>query len=1254
MRESPPANFHRRPAWWTSALLLTALCSTQESCSLLANIAGSAGAPSSVTSTLNKLPTPAVAPRGRTAFTSSSGVLPRLMTAAPPELRAIAQRIDVPAVLLLAKSTGQLLASHIQQRMAERKRQQQANQLFYAGRCQLAGDPSAAKNPASGNDPEVQAELAFAQGDYAKADAMLAQAERQFEGAGESGRPGLARVLLRRSVLLLLTGQSDKAEAPAARSLELREKALGKKHPEVAESLTGLAAVYQLRSDFARAEPTLQRALQVRESALDSGHLCVAQTQHQLAELYQEMAAYTKAEKLYQSALATRTEKLGAESLDVAESKESLGSLAVAMGNYAEAEPLYTTALNIRRSKLGPEDPAVAESLLDLGALQRRRGAYPQAEASLRQALAIREKKLAELDPRRAESLIELATLYEDLGDYSRAEPLLRRALTLQEKSLGADHPDVAVSLTRLAALLRAADQLAAAEEKLQRALQIRQTKLGAQHPSVAESASDLGDLALARGDGNRAGQYYDRALQIRTAALGADHPLVAATLHRQAVLQQARGELKQAAAYYERALNLRKKALGPRHPDVAQTLLGLAAVKVGLGEVGPALQLMAAARDANEAMLQSIAGSGAGEERLDRYLRSLRAEEDLTYSLLAEPSLVSREEVATHVAITALLRKGRSVDEAADTSRALYQGLDPEQRQKLARLREIRSRRADLALSGSGLYSAEEYQKLLAQLQAEEEQQEEALLRDASGLRTRLSRYRPATVLSEVQARLPSGSALIEIVAYRQYVFANRGSRALQLPGGGPVRYGALVITDSGKPRAFDLGPARTIDTAVATLLAALTATDSKWQPAAAQLAERVLGPMQAVLEAPKRWYLAADGQLNLVPFAVLPLPGERERGKPVALVEKIDLSYLTSGRDLLREPERQARTTVALLADPQFAVLGDGSAPDDQRRALAAQRSTGLFRGLRLGKVAPLPGTREEAQSLEKLLRRAEVRALYGSDARKSALLAIDQPGILHIATHGLFVGETTRSGDTARGLMLDSEDVPTTGSGQTGAASSSPSAVATPAATATPSATSPSEAAAQKSVASGSTAMAETPAAASPRSAYAGNPLLGSMLVLAGAETAAWLPPEQRDPALGNGLVTALEVASMNLWGTQLVVLSACDTGRGDVSNLGQGVYGLRRAVMVAGAETLLTSLWKVDDKATRDLMERYYKNLLKGRGRSDAMREAALQLRKSHPHPYYWAPFIPIGRAAPLSGIGKAAPAKAQAGAEDSDP
>jgi CHAT domain-containing protein len=107
-------------------------------------------------------------------------------------------------------------------------------------------------------------------------------------------------------------------------------------------------------------------------------------------------------------------------------------------------------------------------------------------------------------------------------------------------------------------------------------------------------------------------------------------------------------------------------------------------------------------------------------------------------------------------------------------------------------------------------------------------------------------------------------------------------------------------------------------------------------------------------------------------------------------------------------------------------------------------------------------------------------------------------------------------------------------------------------------------------------------------------------------------------------------------MNLWGTQLVVLSACDTGQGDVK-LGQGVYGLRRALGVAGAQTVVMSLWKVNDETTRELMVDYYRRLLAGQGRVAALDEAMKALRGKQPHPYYWAPFIAIGVDAPLEGF-----------------
>ncbi len=138
---------------------------------------------------------------------------------------------------------------------------------------------------------------------------------------------------------------------------------------------------------------------------------------------------------------------------------------------------------------------------------------------------------------------------------------------------------------------------------------------------------------------------------------------------------------------------------------------------------------------------------------------------------------------------------------------------------------------------------------------------------------------------------------------------------------------------------------------------------------------------------------------------------------------------------------------------------------------------------------------------------------------------------------------------------------------------------------------------------------------------------NPMLRSGLVLAGTQD--------------DGTLTAMEAAGLNLWGTKLVTLSACDTGVGDVRN-GEGVYGLRRAFVIAGAETLVMSLWPVSDYVTRKTMTAYYTGLRDGLGRGDALRRAKLAMLKGtagrHPfrHPYYWASFIQAGEWASLDG------------------
>ena len=138
---------------------------------------------------------------------------------------------------------------------------------------------------------------------------------------------------------------------------------------------------------------------------------------------------------------------------------------------------------------------------------------------------------------------------------------------------------------------------------------------------------------------------------------------------------------------------------------------------------------------------------------------------------------------------------------------------------------------------------------------------------------------------------------------------------------------------------------------------------------------------------------------------------------------------------------------------------------------------------------------------------------------------------------------------------------------------------------------------------------------------------NPMLRSGLVFSGAN--------KLRSGDDDGLLTALEASGLDLEGTKLVVMSACETGVGKVTN-GDGVYGLRRSLVIAGAESLVMSLWQVDDFATKELMSGLYKGLADGKPRSAALRDTQIKLltNPKYAHPFYWAAFVGAGATTPI--------------------
>ncbi len=1009
------------------------------------------------------------------------------------------------------------------------------------------------------------ATLYFKRADYTHAEPLYRRVLAIREKTLGPEHPDLNDTLTNLGAIYHSKSEYDRAEPLYRRALAITEKAVGPERQEVATILDSLAQGYARLGDHVRAEPLYQRALTIREKTLGPEHPVVAQTLNRLAQVYEEKGDYARAESLYQRALAMQEKALGPEHPDVGESLVRLAGLYSEKGNYTRPESLYRRALAIQEKALGPGHSMVATTLNNLAELYLQRGDYGQAELLLKRSLAITEKVVGPGHPDVAALLNNLAWLYMEKGDYASAEPLHQRVLSIVEKAYGQEHPHVARALNGLAQIYVRKGTSASAEALYWRAAAISEKVYGPQHPNIAISLNGLAVLYGSRGDYDRAESLYRRSLAIAESLYGPEHPSVATTTGNIGSVAEAKGNTAEAEVLYQRALAIREKLHGPEHASVANSLNDLAGLYEAKGNFAEAVRLLARAQDIRESNLSLVLATGSERQKL-RYLNTMLGETFASVSLHLRSA--PADEQAMRLALTTVLRrKGRALDAASDQIAALRRRATPDDRWLLDQLTEARTELSNLRLGSSDSIPAAQRQAQAARLEAESEQLETLISQRSAEFRVQAQPVTPEAV----QRALPNGAALIEIFAYEPYdASAKRNARW------GAPRYGAYILRHNGAIAHVDWGEVAPIDRAVRTLREAVAYPGSRNVRAAARsLYELTMRSVLPHLGDAKQIFISPDGALNLVPFAAL--VDEENR----YLIERYTLSYLTSGRDLLRlNMASQSGHQTVVIANPAFdAWLGEGrpslgraspgergAEPSSRARAAPGRRSGDMERLRWDG----LSGTAEEASLIKELLPGA--RVLTGRAATEGALKSVSAPRVLHLSTHGFFL--------TARPAPpVDKRSAAAEG--------------------------------------------AEINNALSRRTAASENPLLRSGLALAGAN-------RRRGGAGDDGILTALEASALDLWGTKLVVLSACETGVGDINN-GDGVYGLRRALVLAGAESQLMSLWQVDDAATRELMVRYYERLVKGEGRGEALRRIQLEMatRKGTAHPFYWASFIPIG-------------------------
>ena len=1030
--------------------------------------------------------------------------------------------------------------------------------------------------------------------------------------------PTTATILSNRATLCQETGDYRQAESLHSQALNIRRKVLGEQHPQVALSLDELALLYQKAGDYKAAEPFHQRALEIVRNAFGDDHPDVADCMSNLAMLYRATARYQAAEPLYLQALAIRRRAFGELHPAVAGALNNLALLYQAIGNYGAAEPLYQQSLAIERQVFGPEHPAVATGLDNLSGLCAETGEYRKAETLSRQALAIRRKSLGEAHPDVADSLNNLALLCQKAGNYGEVEslyrqaleihrraeasdglalasvlnnlalfhratgnyraavPLYEQALAIRRRVLGEEHPDVADSLNNLAALHHAAGDSAAAEPFYLRALAIGTKALGGEHPAVATFLGNLATSYRSIGGYDQAETLQLQVLDIRRRTLGRDHVDVALSLNELATLYRDKGDFEAAEPLYRQALAIRRATFGDEHPDVAVSLGNLASLCAATQRVDEALSLMEEEARIVDRMTWQVFCVSSEHQRMS-YLTTLAGTMETFLSLVLQHR--SQTPAAVYQAFDRVLRRKAIGAEALAAQRdAVLGGHYPSLRSTLNELTALRRQIARKMLAGPGPEGVDLHRRYLAEWNDHRERLEADLVRQIPEVN--LEQRLRAADRHMIAKSLPQDSALVEFVRCEIRDFRAVPARGEQ--GWQPARYLAFVLLAGAadRVRLLDLGDAARIDRLIAGFRTWVAVPPDARARADAdaglELRAAVFDPLLSALEGRTHLFLALDGDLNRLPFEVLRTAAGR------FLIDDYQIGYLSVGRDVLRFGAAASGQSEApiVAASPDFDlfVQPDRQAAKDDA-AVGTAPPARLSRALERASLhfGPLEGTRLEGERVAGLL--GVVPWLEG-EVLETRLKGCRSPRVLHLATHGFFLPN------------------------QFDVSNWEPRQV------------------------SGTDVQALAPTAFG-RLAAAENPLLRSGLALAGVNT--WARGGPLPPGAEDGLLTAEDVTGMDLLATELVVLSACETGLGDVLR-GEGVFGLRRAFLLAGAKTVVMSLWQVPDEETRILMEDFYRRLTAGApaltSRADALRAAQRTLRgnAATADPYFWGAFI----------------------------
>lgn len=975
-----------------------------------------------------------------------------------------------------------------------------------------------------------------------------------------------------------------------AESLYLEAKKISKKRLFINPSsyiisCRSLAGFYKSQGNYKKAA-SLYLEVNKIDKVSETDPLFYALSCKDLAESYLYQGKYADAEPLYLKIKQIYTQNFGVYNSMYIKSCNSLAVLYSSQGKYIKSKSLYLEAKQICAKIFGVHDPLYANICNNLALLYALRGKYIKAESLYMEAKQILVKT-SSIHYRRLYATLcnNLALLYVSQGKYARAEALYLEAKQIDIKLSGIHHPDYAISCDNLAVLYMSQGKYSKALPLYLEARQIFAKTLSIHHPDYANSCNNLAGVYTAQGNYVEAKPLLIEAKSICMKILGKNHPNYATSCDKLASLYQNQGKFRQAELLYLEARKIRAKILGENHPAYATSCNSLAILYQRQHKFLKASNLWKETfTNLQQQLKQNLAYTS--EKNRQQFLRAninynFNAFNSFVQDYIDSLTISQSKKVLTQWYNNQLLTKALLFQSTQKTKERIYNSGDT------TLIRQFEEFVAQRVQRNKVLEWTIEQRKQnginLDSLNGQINALEKALARKSTEFAAALEEYEWHS-WQEVKQQLKPGEVAVEIIRYKRW----------HKKWTDTTHYAALIVTpNSPYPTPVFLKNGNELEGKAFQYYQRRNVVKKAhndphsyarfWQPIQAQL--------QKLYPNAKRVFVSLDGVYHQINLETLWHPEHKKY-----LGELLDIRLVSSTKDLLKRGKNQPLAggkKVQLFGFPTYASAKQTTQKKKEIENFFDTPSATTKKQVRdlhpNGHITPLPGTKQEVEQIGQLLQQQGIahQVHLAQQASEDRVKALKNPRILHLATHGYFLqDDKLLKGYRRQGLQWHW----------------------------------------------GGTDIKQ----------YVENPLLRCGLLWAGAE--ATIKNEKRPQggvasrfAGENGLLTAQEALNLNLDSTQLVVLSACETGKGKIQN-GEGVYGLQRAFLSAGAKNVLMSLWKVDDVATQWFMQYFYESWAKDQlsspdGSGDvrkAYHYAQQKLRQDYPSPYYWGAFVLVGR------------------------